>query len=57
MTEKNGGKRSHLKKIRGCDTGEKEVEVGTLLLNNDKNSVIADKKFLRAIACVSCQGL
>ena len=45
MTEKNGGKRSHLKKIRDCDTGEKELEVRNLLLNNDKNSVIADKKF------------
>ena len=48
MTEKNGRippfskKRSCLKKIRGYDTERREVEVGTLLLSNDKNNIIAD---------------
>ena len=49
MTEKyNGilplkGKRLCLKRIRCYDTGEGEVEVGTLFLGNEKNNVIADK--------------
>ena len=47
--EKNGRilgftrKSSLLKRIRSYNTGRREVEVGTLLLGNDKNSVIADK--------------
>ena len=47
MTEKNGGipefhrKRPFLKRIKSCDTGE--VEVGTLLLGNNKNNVMPIK--------------
>ena len=37
-----GGKRSSLKRIRDYDTGEEEVEIGTLLLGNDKNNVIVN---------------
>ena len=37
-------KRLCLKRIRGYDTEESgKVEVGTLLIGNRKNSVIADK--------------
>ena len=42
MTENNGGhrrKKTCLKRIRGCKTGGKEEEIGTLLLDNDKNNV------------------
>ena len=42
MTE-FGEKRSCLKRIRGYNRGEEEVEVSTLLLGNDKNNVIANK--------------
>ena len=35
------GKRSCLKRIKGYDTGQGEVEVGTLLLRDNKNNVIA----------------
>ena len=38
-----GRKRSCLKRIRGYDIGEKVVEVGTRLLGNDKDNVIANK--------------
>ena len=38
-----GGKRSCLKRIRGYDV-EMEVEVGTLLLSNDENNVIAENE-------------
>ena len=37
-----GGKRSCLKRISSYNTGRKEEEVGTLLLGNDKNNVIAN---------------
>ena len=36
-------KRPRLKGIRGYNTWEREVKVGTLLLSNDKNNVIANK--------------
>ena len=36
------GKRSYLKKIMGYNKGRKEMEVGTLLLGNDKNKVIVN---------------
>ena len=36
-------KRSCLKRIKGNKTGEEVGGVGTLLLGNDKNNVIADK--------------
>ena len=48
MTEKNNGiplfdrKRSCLKRITGCNTGEGN-KLGTLLLSNDENNVTADK--------------
>ena len=36
--------KGHVSKESGVTTqGRKEVEVGTLLLGNDKNNVIADK--------------
>ena len=35
------GKRSYLKKLGITMQGRREVEVGTLLLGNDKNNVIA----------------
>ena len=38
--------RSCLKRIIGYDMGEGEAEVGTLLLDNDKNNVIANKVLL-----------
>ena len=49
MTDKNGGiplfsgKKSSLKRIRGLQHGRRKVEVGTLLLGNEKNNVIAVK--------------
>ena len=51
MTEKKGGilpvcrKRSCPKESEFMTQGRREVEVGTLLLGNAKNSVIADKKY------------
>ena len=36
------GKRSYLKRIMGYNKGRKEMEVGTLLLGNDKNNVIVN---------------
>ena len=42
MTEKFGGERSCLKKIRGYNTGRKDEEAGFLLLGKDKNSVIVN---------------
>ena len=42
ITVELGGKRSSLKRIRDYDTGEEEVEIGTLLLGNDKNNVIVN---------------
>ena len=42
MTENNSGKSSCLKRIRGYNTRE-EVEVGTLLLGNDKNNATANQ--------------
>ena len=35
------GKRSCLKRIRGCEQGRREVEVAILLLSNGKNNVTA----------------
>ena len=50
MTAKNKGgvllysrKKLCLKRIRVTTQGRREVEVGTLLLGNDKINVIADK--------------
>ena len=40
---KFGWKKSCLKRIRGYDTGRKELEVGTLLLGSDKKYVIANQ--------------
>ena len=40
-------KRSCLKRIRGYNTGEKEEEVNTLLLGNDKNNVIVNYLFIK----------
>ena len=38
-----GGKRSCFKSIRGVTTqGRREAEVGTLLLGNDENNIIAE---------------
>ena len=42
-TPQISGKSSCLIRIRGCKTGEKGQKLGTLLLDNDKNIVIADK--------------
>ena len=38
----SGGKRSCLKRIRVTTVGRREVEVGTVLLSNDENNVIAE---------------
>ena len=49
LTEKNGwippfdGKRSCLKRIGVTTQGRRVVEVGTLLIDNDKSSVVANK--------------
>ena len=46
MTEKNSGvqqKKLMSEKNLEYYTGKKEVEVGTLLLRNDKNNVITNK--------------
>ena len=45
MTEKkNGGKRLYVWKESGVITqGRREVEVGTLLLGNEKNDVVNEK--------------
>ena len=40
-------KRSCLKRIRGYNKGEKEEEVNTLLLGNDKNNVIVNYLFIK----------
>ena len=37
------GKRSSLKRIRVATQGKRVVEVGILLIGNDKNNVIVDK--------------
>ena len=50
MTENNGGhrrKKTCLKRIRGCKTGGKEEEIGTLLLDNDKNNVTVNYLFIK----------
>ena len=46
------GKRTYLKRIMGYDTGQMELEVGTLLLSNDKNSVITEN-VLSYFLCLS----
>ena len=45
-----GGKRSCLKESGVATQGRKEVEVGTLLLGNDKNNVIVNK----VLSCFEC---
>ena len=42
--KKNGGKRLYVWKESGVTTqGRREVEVGTLLLGNEKNDVVNEK--------------
>ena len=42
-----GGKRLYLKESGVTTQGRKEVEVGTLLLGNDKNNVIVNYLFIK----------
>ena len=52
-----GGKRSCLKESGVTTQGRKEVEVGTLLLGNDKNNVIVNYLFIKLVFVLKLSGL